>query len=57
MELRKLGLDRVQFQANHASNYLPISGRLARDRKRILETITAGLQGRHHLKPEDQRAL
>jgi len=52
-----IGLDRVQFQANHASNYLPISGRLAKDKSRILQIIDDGLNGRHHLKAEYQRAL
>jgi radical SAM superfamily enzyme YgiQ (UPF0313 family) len=31
--VQHIDLDRAQFQANHASNYLPISGRLARDRE------------------------
>ena len=52
-----IDLDRVQFQANHASNYLPISGRLARDKEMILNIINDGLNGRHHLKAECQRAL
>jgi hypothetical protein len=47
----------VQFQANHASNYLPISGRLQRDREMILGIIADGLSGRRHLKAECQRAL
>ena len=60
-ELRTLvqtvNLERVQFQANHASNYLPISGRLARDRQKILQIIDDGLSGRCRLKNEYQRAL
>jgi len=52
-----INLERVQFQANHASNYLPISGRLAKDKERILGIIADGLSGRHHLKAECQRAL
>jgi len=55
--VQAITLQRVQFQANHASNYLPISGRLARDREQILATIEEGLHGRLHLKPEFQRAL
>jgi radical SAM superfamily enzyme YgiQ (UPF0313 family) len=50
-------LERVQFQANHASNYLPISGRLQKDKERILKVIDDGLNGRCHLKGEYQRAL
>ena len=49
--------ERVQFQANHASNYLTISGRLPRDKKRILQIIEDGLNGRFPLKEEYQRAL
>jgi len=60
-ELKKLvisiELERVQFQANHASNYLPITGRLARDRDKILRIIENASNGREHLKPEHQRAL
>jgi len=55
--VESISLDRVQFQANHASNYLPITGRLAKDKKRILDIIEDGLNGRLHLKAEHQRAL
>ena len=55
--VESINLPRVQFQANHASNYLPISGRLQRDRKMILDIIADGLSGRLHLKAEYQRAL
>ena len=57
MLVEAINLDRVQFQANHASNYLPISGRLAKDKKKILENIADGLQGRLRLKAEYQRTL
>ena len=52
-----INLDRVQFQANHASNYLPISGRLMKDKDKILQIIEDGLMGRKYLKAENQRAL
>ena len=52
-----INLDRVQFQANHASNYLPISGRLQKDKNKILQIIEDGLAGRQYLKAECQRAL
>ena len=55
--VESINLERVQFQANHASNYLPISGRLAKDKEKILENIAAGLRGRLQLKAEYQRAL
>jgi radical SAM superfamily enzyme YgiQ (UPF0313 family) len=55
--VESIKLKRVQFQANHASNYLPISGRLPNDKHVILRDIESGLNGRLHLKEEHQRAL
>jgi len=55
--VESINLDRVQFQANHASNYLPISGRLAKNKEKILEIIEGGLNGSLDLKAEYQRAL
>jgi len=55
--VESINLARVQFQANHASNYLPISGRLPKDRERILQMIEDGLGGRLNLKAEHQRSL
>lgn len=45
------------FRTNHASNYLPIGGRLPRDRNQILEVIDAALSGRIRLRPEYTRGL
>ena len=45
------------FRTNHASNYLPIGGRLPRDRERILAVIDAALDGRVALRPERARGL
>lgn len=45
------------FRTNHASNYLPIAGRLPRDRKAILEAIDAALDGDVSLRPEWLRGL
>lgn len=45
------------FRTNHASNYLPLGGRLPRDRARILEVIDAALDGRIPLRPERSRGL
>ncbi len=49
--------DRVQFQSNHASNYLPIKGRLSRDKEHILDLIDQAISGKIGLKPEHMRAL
>ncbi len=60
-ELRRMlisiNCDKVQFMANHASNYLPISGRLGRDKDAILAIIDRALDGGIALTPEAWRAL
>jgi len=45
------------FRSDHASNYLPIGGRLPRDREAILASIDAALAGRTPLRPEWARGL
>ncbi len=45
------------FRTNHASNYLPLGGRLARDRDRIVAALDAALEGRVALRPERSRGL
>jgi radical SAM superfamily enzyme YgiQ (UPF0313 family) len=45
------------FRTNHASNYLPLGGRLPRDRQRIVEVIDAALAGEVPLRAEWMRGL
>jgi len=45
------------FRTNHASNYLPLSGRLPRDRGRLVERLDAALDGRIPLRPDWARGL
>jgi radical SAM superfamily enzyme YgiQ (UPF0313 family) len=45
------------FRSNHASNYLPIGGRLPRDRKAILQQIDAALSGHTPIRAEWSRGL
>ena len=45
------------FRTNHASNYLPLSGRLPRDRARLVEALDAALGGKLPLRPEWTRGL
>ena len=63
LELRQViqhldGLTKCVFRTNHASNYLPLSGTLPRDKERLLATIDAALaQGPSALRPEGWRGL
>jgi radical SAM superfamily enzyme YgiQ (UPF0313 family) len=50
-------LSAAVFRSNHASNYLPIGGRLPRDREAILAAIDEALAGRVQLRPEWARGL
>ena len=49
--------DRSQFAANHASNYLPLTGRLQRDKTRILRELENALNGKTGLVPDYSRCL
>lgn len=48
---------KCQFHANHASTYLPLSGRLPKDRMTLLTTIKEAMDGKRSLVPEAWRAL
>jgi radical SAM superfamily enzyme YgiQ (UPF0313 family) len=45
------------FRTNHASNYLPLSGRLPRNRERLLELLDAAIAGDIPLRPDWARGL
>lgn len=55
--LEEAHLSAAIFRSNHASNYLPIGGRLPRDREAILATLDEALAGRVPLRPEWTRGL
>jgi hypothetical protein len=47
------------FRTNHASNYLPLKGRLPHDKKRLLETLDEVITNEDYLRlrPEFLRGL
>jgi len=45
------------FRTNHASNYLPLAGRLPQDRERIVAALDKALAGEISLRPESSRGL
>ena len=45
------------FRSNHASNYLPIKGRLSRDREKIVSEINQTLEHPENVRPEFMRRL
>lgn len=55
--LTGLNFGRTQFQANHASNYFSLSGRLPKDKAVLLATIDDAINGLQDLKPESCRLL
>ncbi len=45
------------FRTNHASNYVPIAGRLPSDREQMIELLDGALSGDVPLRPESMRGL
>lgn len=52
-----LELKKTVFRSNHASNYLPLEGRLPHDKERLLATLRDARDGKISLKPEFFRGL
>jgi len=50
--LKLLNLKRTQFYANHASNFLPLAGRLPQSQNGMIALCEAALSGKIRLKPE-----
>lgn len=55
--LEGLEVERTLFQANHASNYFELDGRLPRDKQYLIAIIDRVLAGTVSVKPECRRAL
>jgi hypothetical protein len=55
--IEHITLEQVQFHANHASNYLPLSGRLQKDKKKLLSLLDQSIKGEVDLVPEHLRFL
>jgi radical SAM superfamily enzyme YgiQ (UPF0313 family) len=55
--LVRLDVPRTLFQANHASNYFTLDGRLPRDKDKFITLVDQALKGSRALKPECHRAL
>ena len=52
------GLSGCVFRTNHASNYVPLAGRLPRDKERLIAAIDQAIElGEPALRPESWRAL
>lgn len=52
-----IDLPRCQFHANHPSNYVELSGRLPKDREKMLDQIDQAIAGTVSLRSEHARAL
>jgi len=55
--LDRMRLSRAVFRSNHASNWLPLAGRLPADRERLLAAVDAALAGAIPLVPDEWRGL
>jgi radical SAM superfamily enzyme YgiQ (UPF0313 family) len=57
--IQGLEVQGTEFRSNHASNYLPIKGRLPEDKQKMLDLINSIIEknDRRYLRPEYLRAL
>lgn len=57
--IQGLNVQETEFRSNHASNYLPIRGRLPGDKQKMLDLINAIIEknDRSYLRPDYLRAL
>ncbi len=55
--IENLDVSKAIFRSNHASNYLPLGGRLPADKGRLLDAVRAAQRGDVDLKPEWLRGL
>lgn len=52
-----LDLKNTIFHSNHASNYLPLSGRFPKDKYMLIDVLRSAVKGEVSLKPEFMRGL
>lgn len=55
--IQGLELEKTIFRSNHASNYLPLEGRLPKDKNNLLQTLKAAIKGNISLRSEFFRGL
>ena len=55
--IQNLDVSKAIFRSNHASNYLPLGGRLPAEKESLLAAVAAAKRGEVGLKPEWLRGL
>jgi radical SAM superfamily enzyme YgiQ (UPF0313 family) len=55
--LMNLDLEKTLFHANHASNYVPLAGKLPWDKENLVDQVDRAISGETSLKPEHLRGL